>query len=34
MPDNKYHFEKLTPIDNVDMNVYENAIDFDRKTTI
>lgn len=28
MPDNKYHFEKLTPIDNVDMNVYENAIDF------
>lgn len=28
MPENKYHFEKLTPIDNVDMNVYENAIDF------
>lgn len=28
MPDNKYHFEKLTPFDNVDMNVYENAIDF------
>ena len=28
MSDNKYHFEKLTPIDNVDMNVYENAIDF------
>lgn len=28
MSENKYHFEKLTPIDNVDMNVYENAIDF------
>ena len=28
MSKNKYHFEKLTPIDNVDMNVYENAIDF------
>lgn len=28
MPENKYHFEKLTLIDNVDMNVYENAIDF------
>lgn len=28
MPENKLHFEKLTPIDNVDMNVYENAIDF------
>lgn len=28
MPENKFHFEKLTPIDNVDMNVYENAIDF------
>lgn len=28
MPENKYHFEKLTPIDNMDMNVYENAIDF------
>lgn len=28
MSENKYHFEKLTPIDNVDMNVYENAIDY------
>ena len=28
MSENKFHFEKLTPIDNVDMNVYENAIDF------
>lgn len=34
MPENKFHFEKLTPIDNVDMNVYENAIDFIFKRSI
>ena len=28
MAERKYHFEKLTPIDNVDLNVYEEAIDY------
>lgn len=28
MLENKYHFERLTPIDSVDLNVYEEAIDF------
>lgn len=28
MSENKYHFERLTPIDSVDLNVYEEAIDF------
>ena len=23
-----YHFERLTPIDDMDLNVYEEAIDF------
>ena len=28
MSENKYHFERLTPIDSVDLNMYEEAIDF------
>lgn len=24
----KYHFQKLTPIDDADISVYEEAIDF------
>ena len=28
MADNKYHFERLTPIDNMDLDVYEEAIDY------
>lgn len=24
----KYRFERLTPIDNMDLNVYEEAIDY------
>lgn len=28
MAENKYHFERLTPTDNLDLNVYEEAIDY------
>lgn len=28
MSDDKYYFEKLTPIDNVDLGVYKEALDF------
>lgn len=28
MAENKYHFERLTPTDSVDLNVYEEAIDY------
>ena len=28
MAKNKYHFERLTPIDSVDLDVYEEAIDY------
>ncbi|MEZ3502033.1 MAG: hypothetical protein K1W25_01040 [Lachnospiraceae bacterium] len=28
MADIEYHFQKLTPINNADINVYEEAIDF------
>lgn len=28
MAENKYHFERLTPIDNMDLDVYEEAIDY------
>lgn len=28
MEERKYHFERLTPIDDMDLNVYEEAIDF------
>ena len=27
MAENKYHFERLTPTDSLDLNVYEEAID-------
>lgn len=28
MTERKYHFERLTPIDNMDLDVYEDAIDY------
>lgn len=28
MADIEYHFQKLTPLNNADINVYEKAIDF------
>lgn len=28
MSENKYHFERLTPIDSINLNMYEEAIDF------
>ena len=28
MPEKKYHFERLTPIDYIDLDVYEDAIDY------
>lgn len=28
MPEKRYHFERLTPIDNIDLDVYEEAIDY------
>lgn len=28
MAENKYHFERLTPIDNMNLDVYEEAIDY------
>lgn len=28
MAENKYHFERLTPTDRIDLNVYEEAIDY------
>lgn len=28
MTENKYHFERLTPTDSVDLNVYEEAINY------
>ena len=28
MAKNKYHFERLTPTDSVDLDVYEEAIDY------
>lgn len=28
MPERKYNFERLTPIDNVKMDVYEDAINY------
>lgn len=28
MAENKYHFERLTPTDSIDLNVYEEAIDY------
>lgn len=28
MKENKYKFERLTPVDNIDLNVYEEAIDY------
>lgn len=28
MTENRYHFERLTPIDNMDLDVYEDAIDY------
>lgn len=28
MAERKYHFERLTPIDNMDLNVYEEAINY------
>ena len=28
MAENKYHFERLTPIDNMDLDVHEEAIDY------
>lgn len=28
MAEKKYHFERLTPIDNMDLDVYEDAIDY------
>lgn len=28
MTENKYHFERLTPTDSLDLNVYEEAIDY------
>ena len=29
MAERKYQFERLTPIDNMDLDVYEEAIDYD-----
>ena len=28
MKENKYKFERLTPVDDIDLNVYEEAIDY------
>ena len=28
MAENKYHFERLTPTDSIDLSVYEEAIDY------
>lgn len=28
MAESKYHFERLTPIDDMDLEVYEEAIDY------
>lgn len=28
MAENKYHFERLTLTDSVDLNIYEEAIDY------
>lgn len=28
MAERKYHFERLTPIDNIDLDVYEDAINY------
>ena len=28
LAEKKYHFERLTPIDDMDLNVYEEAIDY------
>lgn len=28
MPESKYHFERSTPTDSIDLNVYEEAIDY------
>ena len=28
MEENKYNFERLTPIDNMNLDVYEEAIDY------
>ncbi len=28
MTERKYQFERLTPIDNMDLDVYEEAIDY------
>lgn len=28
IPSNQYHFQKLTPIDTIDVSVYEDAINF------
>ena len=28
MGEQKHHFERLTPIDNVDLGIYEEAIDY------
>jgi DNA replication protein DnaC len=28
MAENKYHFERLTPTDSLDLNVYEEAINY------
>lgn len=28
MAERKYQFERLTPIDNMDLDVYEEAIDY------
>lgn len=28
MAESRYHFERLTPIDNMDLDVYEDAIDY------
>lgn len=28
MDEGKYHFERLTPINDVDLNVYEEAINY------
>lgn len=28
MTQNKYHFEKLTPVDNIDLTVYEDALNY------
>ncbi len=28
MAESRYHFERLTPIDNMELDVYEDAIDY------